>query len=165
MKKTIFVEKQDNLVLCINNQRHIYLVLWGETLIEDERGKQWQYSVARVEYVPTLGAIKDVVLNGINAETDERITNGFIWNGVRVWLSAENQFNFKAAYDIALQSGGQNLPVKFKLGEYAGEPVYHTFETLTELRDFYISAIAYINECLNEGWQEKDSVDWSRYQL
>lgn len=56
------------------------------------------------------------------------------------------------------------MPVKFKLGENEdGEPVYHTFEDMNEFTDFYTKAIAFINQCLNEGWERKDSIDWSVY--
>ena len=55
--------------------------------------------------------------------------------------------------------------MKFKLGEQEdGTPVYHTFEAMTEFTDFYTSAIAFINQCLNEGWERKDSIDWSQYE-
>jgi hypothetical protein len=89
-----------------------------------------------------------------------------MWRNVNVWLSSENQFNFKAAYDLAVQTNGQSLPVKFKIGETENkEPVYHTFETMEEFTDFYTKAIAYINKCLNEGWELKDSIDWSEYEI
>ena len=61
--------------------------------------------------------------------------------------------------------GGAMLPIKFKLGEDAeGNAVYHTFENMEDFTDFYTSAVAYINQCLNEGWAEKDSLDMSNYE-
>lgn len=113
----------------------------------------------------TYDEIKRDVIDDINHNTDEKILNSFIWNDIRVWLSTENQFNFKAAYDLAVQTNGSNLPIKFKLGETEEkEPVYHTFNTLNDLTDFYTKAIAYINQCLNDGWQLKDSIDWTDYK-
>lgn len=115
---------------------------------------------------PTLEQLKSDVIAGVNSQTDEKILAGFVWREKPVCLSQENQFNFKAAYDLAVQTSGMSLPVKFKLGEDAdGEPVYHTFEDLSEITDFYTKAIAYINQCLNEGWEKKDGIDWSKYQL
>lgn len=126
--------------------------------------------------------IYDGVINDINNRTDEKILNGFIWREIPVYLSKENQFNFKAAYDLALQTQGASLPVKFKLGQTSihyenigteenpeyircgGEPVYYTFKTLEDISDFYVKTIAFINQTLNEGWQKKDSIDWSVYQ-
>ena len=99
-------------------------------------------------------------INAINAATDEKILTGFSWNGKNVYLSTENQFNFKAAYDLAVQTNGATLPIKFKFGEDSeGNAVYHTFNSLNAFTDFYTSAIAYINRTLNEGWMEKDSLE------
>lgn len=110
--------------------------------------------------------IKKAVLDYINAKTDERILSGFVWNGVNVWLSSENQRNFSEAQRVALMTNGQSLPVTFKLGEDAdGQPVYHEFTTTEELTGFYLSAVAFIQQCLGEGWQQKDNIDWSKYEL
>lgn len=122
------------------------------------------YYSHREKVYPAFEKVKNDIIADINAKTDEKILSGFVWNNKPVWLSSENQFNFKAAYDLAVQTNGKSLPVKFKLGETEdGEPVYHTFETLEEITDFYTKAIAFINQCLNEGWEMKDSIDWSVY--
>ena len=64
-----------------------------------------------------------------------------------------------------MQMGGAMLPIKFKLGEDAeGNAVYHTFENMDDFTNFYTSAVAYINQCLNEGWQEKDNLDMKPYE-
>ena len=60
--------------------------------------------------------IKDFILSEMNKRIDEKIVSGFIWNEMPVWLSTENQFNYKAAYDLAVQTGGANLPLVFKFG-------------------------------------------------
>lgn len=133
----------------------------------DEKNSFWYevYFNKNEHPVVTLEDIKEAILADINAHTDEKILSGFVWNGKPVWLSSENQFNFKAAYDLAVQTQGQNLPLKFKLGENEdNEPVYHTFNTVEELNDFYLSAIAFIQRCLNEGWELKDSIDFSVYK-
>ena len=63
--------------------------------------------------------------------------SGLTWNGKPVWLSTENQMDWKSAYDRALQTDGANLPVKFKLGEDTdGRPVYHTFTSINAFGDF-----------------------------
>ena len=75
-----------------------------------------------------------------------------------MWLSSENQFNFKVAYDVAVQTEGATLPIKFKLGEDEdGLPVYHTFKSMNAFSDFYTNALAFIIGALNEGWAEKDA--------
>ena len=80
-----------------------------------------------------------------------------------IWLSSENQFNYKAAYDLAVMSQGKSLPVVFKFGS-TDNPMYYQFETLEDISDFYLSAMAHVNKCLDEGWKKKDSIDWSVYE-
>ncbi len=122
-----------------------------------------------VEYKPTLDEIKEMVLEEINREIDEAILSGFVWTSFagddyKVWLSLENQTNYKAIYDLAVQMGGQGvLPVTFKFGT-VDSPTYHTFETIEELQSFYLQAIQFIQATYQRGWVEKDSVDWSCYE-
>ena len=109
--------------------------------------------------------VKKAIIADINLRTDKKILSGFVWEGINVWLSTENQFNFKAAYDLAIQTQGQSLPVTFKVGEDSeGLPVYHTFTSMEDFTNFYTQAIAFVNQCLVEGWQEKDSIDFDVYQ-
>ena len=82
-----------------------------------------------------------------------------------MYLSSENQLNYKAAYDLAVHTNGATLPIKFKLGENDGTTVYHTFNTLNSFTDFYTKAISFINATLNEGWTEKDEVDYSNFKV
>jgi len=129
------------------------------------------YLYKRQQGIVTLADVKNAIIGDINARTDEKILSGFVWTpegseeGIPVWLSTENQFNFKSAYDLAIQKQGATLPVTFKLGEQEdGTPVYHTFETLEDADDFYLKAVTYINQTLAAGWQEKDSIDWAPYE-
>lgn len=143
------------------------VVRYGKEQYDDKNSTWYEVYFNKNQYpVVTLEDIKEAILADINSQTDEKILAGFVWEEKPVWLSSENQFNFKAAYDLAVQTKGKSLPVKFKLGENEeGEPVYHTFEDMVEFTDFYTSAIAYINYCLNEGWVRKDSIDWTVYEV
>ena len=114
-------------------------------------------------FKPSIGQLKNYIITTINKEVDQKILSGFVWKEMPVWLSTENQFNYKAAYDLAVMSQGKSLPVTFKFGS-TDNPVYHTFETLDDISDFYISAMAHVNKCLEEGWKKKDSIDWSVYE-
>lgn len=80
-----------------------------------------------------------------------------------MWLSSENQFNYKAAYDLAVQTNGANLPQVFKFGS-TENPEYYKFETVEELTDFYTKATTYINQCLAVGWAKKDNINWDDYK-
>lgn len=120
----------------------------------------------RFSYKPTIDEIKAVIIAQINRRVDEDILSGFEWNGTRVYLSTENQFNFKAAYDMAEMSQGATLPVTFKLGESEdGKPIYHEFTTLDDFRDFYSKAMLHITNTLKAGWEEKDGVDWNVFTI
>lgn len=135
---------------------------------EDEVGNKVPSNVgtwteAIIKPKPSLEQIKTFILNAINKRTDEKILSGFVWNDNQVWLSSENQFNYKAAFDLAMQTNGANLPTVFKFGS-SEEPIYHKFDTLEELSDFYMKAMTYINEQLAIGWVKKDAIDWSVYE-
>ena len=113
----------------------------------------------------TLADIKSSIIGDINRRTDAKILSGLVWKGKPVWLSQENQFNFKAAYDLAVQTQGATLPVTFKLGEQEdGTPVYHTFETMEDSTDFYTAAVNHIHNTVADGWAEKDAIDWAPYE-
>lgn len=113
---------------------------------------------------PSLSQIKDFILSEINKRTDELILSGFMWKDMPVWLSTENQFNYKAAYDLAVQTNGKSLPITFKFGS-SSNPQYYTFNSLEELTDFYTKVINHVNECLKEGWKKKDSINWEDYKI
>ena len=140
---------------------------YGKEQYDDKNSTWYEVYFNKNQYpVVTLEDIKEAILADINSQTDKKILTGFVWQEKPVWLSSENQFNFKTAYDLAVQTQGQSLPVKFKLGENEeSEPVYHTFEDMVEFTDFYTQAIAFINQCLNEGWERKDSINWSLYEV
>jgi len=87
-----------------------------------------------------------------------------VWKDMPIWLSTENQFNYKAAYDCARDTAGQSLPVKFKFGTDE-EPVYYTFTTFEELQEFYMTSLQFVQQVLDEGWAEKDGLDLSVFTL
>lgn len=149
---------------CINPSKNKYRVRWDFSTHVDENGNEngVEYYEHELLYKPSLEQIKELVLNGYNKIIDQKILNGFVWNDMQIWLSQENQFNYKAAYDLAVQTGGQNLPIMFKFGS-TENPIYYTFVDMETFTDFYIKAMTYINTQLNEGWKLKDNIDWSVY--
>mgnify|MGYP003292837757 CR=1 FL=1 len=154
------------LIECINPYIGKYRIRWDIKPIESEYSDNivsfYETEIIQ-KYKPRLMDIKDAILGAINADVDEKIISGFTWKGMAIWLSSENQFNYKAAYDLTLQSEGKTLPVLFKFGT-TEEPIYYSFETIEELSDFYIKAMKYISDTLAEGWKEKDSIDWNLYE-
>lgn len=140
------------------------VIMYG--LKEDGEKAEW-YEVVfyKKQGKPNLEAVKKAVIADINARTDEKILNGYEFTPdgeetpIVVWLSKESQTDFSEAHRL------QIVPIKFKLNETADmQPIYHTFETFEELDRFYNGGVRYINQCLNEGWAEKDSIDWAPYE-
>lgn len=135
-----------------------YLLIYGFGKDKDGNGYNMRKNY---DHKPTATELKEDINALIDSCTDSKILQGFRWNEANVYLSTENQMNYKAAYDLAVQTSGATLPVKFKLGEdESGNAIYHAFEELSEFTDFYTKAIAYVSTCLNEGWEEKDSIDY-----
>lgn len=135
---------------------------YGEDALDGEtRGYNWRLTV---EHKPTMSEIRGLIINQINANTDEKILTGYVYGGKKVWLSTENQFNYKAAYDLAVQTEGKSLPFTVKAGT-TDEPEYITFETLDDMKAFYVGGLEYVQKCLADGWTEKDSVDWTKYEI
>lgn len=114
------------------------------------------------DHKPTLSEIKNAIVSWYNTQIDKEILEGFKWKDIPVWLSTENQLNYKAAYDIAVQTNGMSLPT-FKLGTDEG-PIYYKFESLGEIQDFYIKAMKHVTDTLSNGWQSKDAIDWTVYE-
>lgn len=152
-------ERADALV-CLSKTN--YLLIFGFGTDEDGNNYTWR---KYYDHKPSVHEIKQDISELINKETDAKILTGFTWNGKPVYLSAENQMNFKAAYDIARDTAGASLPIKFKLGEDAdGAPVYHTFTKLEPLADFVMKAMSFVVTTLNEGWVKKD-IDYSIFEI
>ena len=155
------------LVECINHYIGKYRVRWDIQPETGEDADKQLVSYYETEIVmlrkPNINDIKQAVLEGVNRMIDEKIISGFVWNDMPVWLSSENQFNYKAAYDLSVQTGGQTLPVLFKFGD-TENPIYHQFTTHEELSDFYLKVMKFINDTLSGGWDMKDSINWSEYE-
>ena len=146
---------------CVNPRKNKWKVRWNITEKEDGSSDWYEQDY---DHKPTLEEIRDTIVKFHNGQVDAKILSGFSWKDMPVWLSSENQFNYKASFDLAVQTNGKNLPVRFKFGTDK-DPKYYDFKTIDELSDFYTSAIKFINDTLQEGWAEKDSVDFSVYSI
>lgn len=139
----------------IGRKRWALFYGFGKDSEDAESGFNWYHVF---DHRPDFAEVRKLILDTINKETDRRILQDFVWKDMPVWLSTENQFNYKAAYDLAVQSDGASLPVRFKFGTDS-DPVYHVFDTVAELADFYTAAMKHISDTLAAGWAEKDSLD------
>lgn len=88
-----------------------------------------------------------------NNKCDSEILNGMSWGGHQVYLSRENQFNYKALYDLAVQ-GAPVMPAVFRIGYD-----FHEFTTIKELSEFYIASVEHVNSCLHKCWQAKEAIN------
>ena len=114
----------------------------------------------------SLQMVKDAIENDINSRVDEKILCGYPWTvlhgddagkDVKVWLSKENQSNFKAK--------ALTFPTIYKIAEDDDHnAVFEVFQNFEELEAFYLGGIAYIEQCYQAGWQEKGSIDWTPYE-
>ena len=68
---------------------------------EDKEKESVSFVEKDFSHKPTIEEVKEFVIGVENAKIDANILSGFEWNGMSVWLSSENQFNYKAAYDLA----------------------------------------------------------------
>jgi hypothetical protein len=110
-------------------------------------------------------------IEAIDARTDAKILSGYQWTvlhgadagkTVNVWLSAENQNNYKAKHDVALAYPQLvTFPMRYKISEDEQKrAIYEEFQDINELATFYLGGIAYIERCIDEGWEEKDKVEF-----
>jgi len=124
---------------------------------------------------PGIEQIRQAIIADIDAQTDDKILCGMEWkilHGddegkiVKVWLSKENQENFKAKHDAALTYPQLvTFPITYKVSENNDKtPVYEHFQTIEELARFYLGGLDYIEQCLREGWMKKDTFDFSPYE-
>lgn len=158
MEKIYGAQGAQNSLTKVGRKEYEIIYGYGE---DENGGYNWR---KRYDHKPTVAEIKNDVETLINGETEKKILSGFEWRGIKVWLSLEYQMDFKAAYDLAVQTYGERLPKKMKLGEDEdGRPVYHTFEDVEEFSDFFKAAIDYIEQVRMEGWDEKDGVDYNDY--
>ena len=160
---------------CISRiDKESFLVRWGTTplIIKDEVGNEIEVGYESFESVIKslpydINKIRSVILNHYNDKCNQEILSGLTYEGSLVWLSSENQFNYKAAFDFAFQtvaSGGEFIPVTVKLSE-EDTPVYKTFSDITELQEFMTSCLTHIQNTLSKYWEIKDNIDWSKYEI
>ncbi|MDO4929630.1 MAG: hypothetical protein Q4E59_00695 [Bacteroidales bacterium] len=151
----------EKLLTCISPVRNKWRARWN--VATDEEGvTTWQE--ADYDHQPTLKELIATVSAWQNAQTDAAILEGMTWEGFKVWLSAANQMNYKAAYDLAVQTDGENLPVSIKVGE-DDDWGYVQFDTVDELGAFWKACQKHITDCVSAGWAAKDNIDWSQYDV
>ena len=88
------------LLECVNPVKNTWRVRWDVREREDGSA---DYMEENILGKPSREIIRTVILGWYNEEIDREILSGFVYEGMPVWLSSENQFNYKAAHDLAVQ--------------------------------------------------------------
>lgn len=148
-----------SLMECTNPVKDKWRVRWD---VQEKEESSVSYMEEEFSHRPTDEEIRSVITTWYSSRTADTILRGFAYNGSPVWLSAENQYNYKAAHDLAVQTRGENLPVTFKFGSDE-QPEYHTFHRLEELNTFYRQMVEFIQNTLEEGWRQKDRFKVEQY--
>lgn len=151
----------------LNQIKGTYLVRYGFNEIKEEENSHWEFEEVLFNKKPELSEIKTLIIDYYNKLCDYEISSGFVYEDMPVWLSTENQMNYKAAYDIQVQTNGVTLkerPLKFKFGTN-DNPQYKVFDNLENLSDFYLNALYYIQTTLEKYWDIKDEINWSKYEI
>ena len=143
---------------CTNPKKNKWRVRWD--VQEDEEGTN--YMETEFDHKPSLDEIKQIILGWHNNQIEEKILSGFTYEGNQVWLSTLNQFNYKSAYDLAVQKAEGSLPVTFKFGTDE-QPKYYEFKTIEKLTDFYLKSVQHRQDTLLDGWKKKDGFDENLY--
>lgn len=154
------------VVAISENRRHVY---FGRKDSEDGVTCLCKvFDIAGNSKDVLLSKIKEYILGYYNAEIDAKIHGGFVWTDPdgkqhSVWLSTENQFNYKAAYD-AYKAGGMPADgFTAKFGDtYEGD--FYTFTDITALADFYLKGLQFVQSTLAAGWAAKNAIDWAEYE-
>ncbi len=149
------------LMECVNPVKNKWRIRWDVQELENGTASYMEHEFG---HKPTIEEVRSIVMVWYNERTDESILSGFRYKGMSIWLSQENQFNYKSAFDLAVQTEGKTLPVTFKFGTDE-EPSYQTFGTLDELTDSYMKVMAHIQTVLSDGWKKKDAFNPEEYQM
>ena len=141
-------ERQDG-VYRIGRSKWEVIFGYGE---DDLGGYNWR---AQTKEKPTREELQKLLTDTVNKSVADKILRGMTWEGRQVWLSQENQMNYKIAHDQAVQTNGASLPIVIKLGdEYS--PEYVELKTLEDASRFWDAVVAHIDVCVKDGWKEKD---------
>lgn len=134
-----------------------WMLMWGVTESDGEC-YGWRKTY---DHKPGEDEVRADLCALINEQTEEKILHGLVYEGVTIWLSKENQMNFKAAHDLAVQTEGETLPVTLKAGEDEnGTAIVMDFKTQTAIHLFWVECYKHIQKCLEDGWNMKAQVDY-----
>lgn len=160
---TSYSTESIQLFECFNKVKNTYIVRFDETKIVN--GYKYQHFF--VSGKDSIELIKSTINNYYNEICSEEILKGFKIASDTVWLSSENQMNYKIYYDFALVNNQNKLefkPIKIKIGDET-ESKYHTFESFEEYQKFVFDYTEHIQNTISKYWKIKDAIDWELYSI
>ena len=147
-----------------------FRALFGRERQDGEQ--QYIYEWLFLDHKPTREEMAALIYEHINARCDAAILEGGVYTTLedeprrcRLYLSQQNQFNWKAIYDMACRLEGRNLPAVFKMGVSDEDAYYYTITSMRQLEHFILSVFKFIETTLAACWQAKQSVDFTPYTL
>ena len=168
--------KKSDFVLLSEDASRI-VIGYGQTKVTGKNLYEWYeiYIYKAQKSSISLQDVKDAIIKDIDSRTDEKILCGYPWTvlhgddagkAVKVWLSKENQTNYKAKYDLHFQKPeALTFPTTYKIAEDDDKnAIFEEFATFEELEQFYLGGIAYIEATVQAGWVEKKAIDWAPYE-
>lgn len=87
-----------------------WAVRWDFVPERDEEGNEtgiYSYEEEVLYHIPQLDEVKEMITSWYNKQVDGAILRGCRWNDIPVWLSMENQFNYKSVFDLAAMTEPQ----------------------------------------------------------
>lgn len=151
-------KRQDGLYKIGRNK---YQLIYG--FGEDENGG-WNWR-EDFRYRPMMPEIKSIINATISEAWDEKKRTGFSWQGIPVRYDEEAERNLTGLSVKMPRLGSAMFPLTFKLGEHPdGTPAFYQFETQEEFEQFTDSLMAHTQECYAGSWEEKATVDWTKYE-
>lgn len=93
----------------------------------NETGIYW-YEEEIFNHIPEIDEIKSTITNWHNKQIDGQILRGCLWNNMPIWLSMENQFNYKSIFDLAMMTEPQVQAWDSEHPDMAG--INYTFKTV-----------------------------------
>jgi hypothetical protein len=145
-----------NLFECINPRRNRWAVRWRHEA--DSEGNYTAYETV-FDYKPTIDEITAIVVEQIDAETADIITNNFTFNGKQVKLTDTTQRNFLLAAYVSKNTGEIDMQTFAGIFEAETEA-----QAADELEDFVSSMWAHIRDARIKGIRIKESIDFSAYE-
>lgn len=158
MEKIYGATERHDCIDQTGREKWILFYGFGKDDETSERGWEYRHTFTRK---PSLSEVKQLILDTINAATEEKIERDFEWNGQSIWLSKENQLNFTAIR----RSESVEYPLRLKVNETTeGNAVYMTFEDRTAFAKFSDAVTVHVLQIWQEGWKEKDNIDWDKFK-